>query len=113
MARSALTRIVVSGQARACNNAITSGWSLRHSMPTAPCPTAGKEISEASCSLMRSPISKRIKPAQARMIASYSPASNFAKRELTFPRRSLITKSGRLARSCAWRRKELVPTTAP
>jgi hydroxymethylbilane synthase len=52
-------------------------------------------------------------PAQANTIASYSPASSLARRVLTLPRRSRSCRSGRSARSCACRRSEEVPTTAP
>src|SRR3546814_6476769 len=41
-----------------------------------------------------------------------SDLSSFARRVLTLPRRSASRRSGRRARSCAWRRSDEVPTRA-
>src|SRR5690606_6215175 len=41
------------------------------------------------------------------------PASSFARRDSTLPRSGRVTRSGRNALSCAWRRRLEVPTTAP
>ena len=55
----------------------------------------------------------RCRPAHASRMASYSPASSFARRVLTLPRRSTSSRSGRSARSCACRRSDELPTRAP
>ena len=64
-------------------------------------------------SLILSACPRRVRPAAARMMASICPSSSFFRRVSTLPRKSTIFKSGRLARSCARRRRLLVPSTLP
>ncbi len=52
-------------------------------------------------------------PAEARMIASYSPSLSLRIRVSTLPRRSLMVRSGRSDKICIRRRSDDVPTTAP
>lgn len=70
-------------------------------MPTAPRPPAGKLSSTLMVEVMRSSKPRRIRPAAARMMASYSPASSLARRVLTLPRRKRICRSGRRASNWA------------
>ena len=62
---------------------------------------------------MRLSSPRRMRPAAARMIASYCPSSSLRSRVSRLPRRLLITSCGYLARSTASRRRLEVPTTAP
>ena len=112
-ARSATTLHAVSASWRQLSSCSVSVSLVRHSMPTAPWPPAGRESSKERLSRIRPSSSKRFKPAAARMIASYPPASNFDSRVPTLPRKSVIFKSGRSSRSWHWRRKLEVPTVAP
>src|SRR5690606_15294904 len=85
----------------------------RISMAMAPCAAAGSQSGATSRSRMRASKPRRCKPAAARMMASKSPLSSLASRVFTLPRRSSSSRSGRRARSCAWRRSDEVPTRAP
>ena len=62
---------------------------------------------------MRSASPRRLRPASASRIASYSPASSFCKRVSTLPRMSRTVTSGRACSNCDWRRRLPVPTRAP
>ena len=64
-------------------------------MPTAPCPAAGKDCSTSINEAIRSASPKRIKPAEAKIMASYSPLSNLLNRVPTLPRKERISRSGR------------------
>ena len=83
------------------------------SMPSAPWPGAGSDCSAVNTDLMRFSRPRRIRPAAARMIASYSPASSLRNRVSRLPRRLLMTSCGYLARRMDSRRRLEVPTTAP
>ena len=80
-------------------------------MPKAPCPAQGTSCGSAV--RMRAPRPRRLSPAAASTMASNCPSSSFRSRVCKFPRRGSSFKSGLSARSCACRRKLLVPTTAP
>ncbi len=62
---------------------------------------------------MRACHPSRSTPAAARISASYSPRSSFARRVFRLPRTSTASRSGRRAPSWARLRSELVPTRAP
>jgi hypothetical protein len=59
-----------------------------------PLAVGGQALLGSMKAVMRWAISSRFRPAAARMMASYSPASSLARRVLTLPRRSRITRSG-------------------
>src|SRR5690606_9556706 len=82
-------------------------------MPMVPWPMAGRLSSVLSRLRMRSTWPSRLRPAAARMMASNSPASSFASRVPTLPRRGMISRSGRRVASWHWRRRLEVPTRAP
>ena len=109
-ARSAVTAILLSR----CSNRAAISWAVppspRVSTASAPCPTAGHITSASRSSVIRFSQPNLRSPADARMIASYCPSSSLRNRVSTFPRMFSISRSARLARSCAARRKELVPT---
>ena len=63
--------------------------------------------------MIASPSPSRNRPAWARTMASRSCSRSLRSRVSTLPRRSTIRRSGRRFRSCAFRRRLLVPTTAP
>ena len=74
--------------------------SVRHSIPSAPCPTAGRDTSGASTSVARASSPRRTSPARARTIASNSPASTLRRRVSTFAAEPVAdSRSGRAARS--------------
>ena len=56
---------------------------------------------------------RRVRPAAASTMASSSPSSNRLSRVCTLPRNVVMTRSGRIARSCALRRRLEVPSRAP
>ncbi len=113
MARSHSTQRRVSASSSTRVSAATPSSAARCSMAMAACATAGNQSGADRRERMRSPSPSRSSPAQARMMASYCPASSLARRVFTLPRRSSRCRSGRNARSCAWRRKDEVPTRAP
>src|SRR3990170_4656863 len=112
-ARSASTQAAVSGWCSGCSKAITSARSARHSMPSAPCPTAGRLSSLLINARMRWPSPRRFSPAAARMMAAYCPSSSLRKRVCTLPRNGSILRCGKRARNWLSRRRLEVPTTLP
>ncbi len=78
----------------------------------APCPAAGMN-SSGSRMKPSSGRPRRINPALASTMASNSPCFHFRMRVGTLPRRSLTSRSGRLASSCAVLRTLEEPITAP
>ncbi len=62
---------------------------------------------------MRSARPSRLSPAQASSVASAAPSSSLLSRVSTLPRIGTTARSGRACRTCAWRRSDEVPTTAP
>ena len=67
----------------------------------------------ASTARIRPPSPRRLSPATASTIASYSPRSSLASRVSTLPRSGRTSSPGKRLRSCASRRRLEVPTTAP
>ena len=109
-ARSSVTASRVSASSRALRAAIRVTSSARHSMPSAPCPGAGRM---GSSSVIRRASPRRRSPAAASTTASRSPEVTRDSRVSMLPRMSMKTRSGRRARSCATRRGDPVPTRAP
>src|SRR5918993_821410 len=79
----------------------------------APWPTAGRKSSVSSTAVTCPARPSRRRPASARSVASTSPRSSFASLVPTLPRRRVTRRSGLRRRSCAWRRSDADPTTAP
>ena len=113
IARSASTRTRVSAWSSTASSPHIDASPSRHSIAIAPCAGAGNHCGASSRARMRCSNPSRIRPAQARTMASYSPPSSLPRRVPTLPRRSRSSRSGRSARSCACRRSEEVPTRAP
>src|SRR5579872_2585039 len=109
-ARSAVTAIRVLASSRRRQICHAAPLSSRVSMVRAPWPTAGHMTSGSSNSVIRSCQPRRRRPAEARRMASYWPSSSFRRRVSTLPRIFSMCRSGRIARNCAARRSELVPT---
>ena len=84
-----------------------------HSMPTAPCPIAGRLKSVGRISVIASSWPRRFTPAVARIIASNSPSLSFLRRVSTLPRSWVIFRSGRRLSSWHILLRLLVPTFAP
>ena len=113
MVRSAFVQAAVSAWCSGANSALVAASPARTSTATAPWAAAGMKRGACRRSRMRAPMPRRSRPAQASTMASKSPASSLARRVLTLPRRSPMTRSGRCARSSACRRSDEVPTRAP
>src|SRR5688500_11729560 len=79
----------------------------------APWPTAGSMTSGGRITAPAGISARRLRPASASRVASTSPASSLASRVPTLPLRLTTRRSGRRARSWAWRRNEALPITAP
>src|SRR5581483_3355066 len=112
---SARSQLTVARVARWSRNSVAARVSVspeRISMARAPWPTAGHITLGGRIVRMRSVRPRRTRPAAARMMASYSPSSSLRRRVSTLPRSGRTLRSGRRARSCAWRRRLLVPTRA-
>ena len=73
-------------------SSIKSVLSERHSIPSAPCPTAGKLSSGLNTVVIRSARPSRFSPAAARIIAAYCPSSNLRNRVCTLPRNGCTCK---------------------
>ncbi|KAG0745946.1 hypothetical protein G6F24_015799 [Rhizopus arrhizus] len=93
-ARSASTQDVVAELISGASQARMSSRSSRISMPSAPCPAAGRLSAGSSRLLMRPPSPRRSSPAAARTMASYSPLSSLPRRVARLPRSGLTTKAG-------------------
>ena len=111
-ARSARTARWVAGSSSGSRIARTAASSRRHSIPSAPWPTAGRNSGGSSRWVTCPSRPSRLSPAQASTTASSRPSSAWFSRVSTFPRSVTTSRSGRRYRSCARRRGELVPTRA-
>ena len=89
------------------------GLDLCISIPRAPWPGAGKQVSIGNTNLSSLVMFKRFNPASAKTSASKSPSSNFFNLVPTLPLTFLISKSGLIAFSWTLRLKLEEPTTAP
>ena len=103
----------VSGSSSGASKPSASLSFKRHSTAIAPWPTAGMHTSGESTSEMRWLNPKRSNPAFETTTASYSPLCTLRKRVSTLPRKWRKSRSGRICRNCACRRRLLVPTRAP
>jgi len=112
-ARSAATRVAERGSSRAATRARVAASSLRISRPMAPWATAGSISSGESSAVTRSTMPSRRSPAMASSVASTCPSSSLRSRVCTLPRSGKTSRSGRSSSTCAWRRREAVPTTLP
>ncbi len=98
-ARSARTARVVTGSPRSASSRVASGSPARHSIPSAPCATAGVTCSTANGTVWVARAPSRFSPAQASTIASYRPSRSLRRRVSTLPRMSRYSRSGRSAAS--------------
>ena len=112
-ARSQATAAAVGGSTSGCSSAATASSPTRHSMPSAPWPTAGSISSGASTVIAAVSCPRRLRPASASSVASAAPSASLRSRVPTLPRMGTTVTSGRRARSCARRRSDPVPTRAP
>mmetsp|Transcript_31126 Transcript_31126/g.85161 ORF Transcript_31126/g.85161 Transcript_31126/m.85161 type:complete len:202 (-) Transcript_31126:51-656(-) len=85
----------------------------RHWMPIAPCATAGSISSHSRTAVMYCVISMRLRPASASRVASTMFSLSFFSRVCTLPRKLTHLSVGFFASSCACRRSDAVPMTAP
>mgnify|MGYP000860479950 CR=1 FL=1 len=79
----------------------------------APCAGAGSHCGACSRERMRDSMPSRVRPAAARMIASYCPSSSLRRRVSRLPRRLVTPRKGYMAWICDSRSSDEVPTTAP
>mmetsp|Transcript_33342 Transcript_33342/g.79059 ORF Transcript_33342/g.79059 Transcript_33342/m.79059 type:complete len:355 (+) Transcript_33342:217-1281(+) len=86
---------------------------VRQAMPMAPWETAGSISSSERMLVMASVMSRRLRPASARRVASTVPSSSFLSRVCTFPRKFTTLRCGYLERIWHCRRSAALPTTAP
>ena len=113
-ARSAVVSARAAGSSSAARSASSASSSARHWIASAPCPGAGSIVSarEPLGHDALEPEPSRRRPLRARPRRTRRRAT-LRMRVSTFPRIERTSRSGRSARSCAARRRLLVPTTAP
>ena len=104
---------VLSGSSIAASRRSVSLSPVRHCTASAPWPGAGSIASAGIHSVTWVASPRRVTPAAASNAASYSPSSTLRTLVSTFPRIGLTKRSGRRASNWPWRRRLLVPTTAP
>jgi hypothetical protein len=112
-ARSAVIDAAVAASSSTLARRSVSASSARTSIAKAPWPGAGRQIDSGIGVYGASVLARRSIPATARIKASHSPRSSFARRVSTLPRIAMNRRSGRSRRSCERRRGLPVATTAP
>src|SRR5215472_1146075 len=85
-ARSHVVAARASGSLRNASSSRVFTSPSQISMPSAPCPAAGHITSAGMISLINSVFPRRFRPAEARIMASYSPCSSLRRRVSTLPR---------------------------
>mmetsp|Transcript_44 Transcript_44/g.177 ORF Transcript_44/g.177 Transcript_44/m.177 type:complete len:289 (+) Transcript_44:329-1195(+) len=85
----------------------------RQVIPMAPCATAGNISSVGMMTLACWARSMRFKPAIASKVQSTTSSLSLRMRDCTLPLKFTHLSVGNLYKSCDWRRRDAVPTTAP
>src|SRR5208282_4736579 len=113
IARSAATQAALPGSWSGSRSGPSRSSAARHSIASAPWPTAGSMISGDRISVTNRASPSRSSPHSASTSPSTSPASSLPIRVFTLPRIGTIRRSGRRRSNCAWRRSDAVPMLAP
>ena len=113
IARSAVAATIAGASSMVASRSRSLWSSCRTVMPMMPCPAAGTINSGSSAKFARSVRPRRFSPATASSEATQAPSFSLPSRVCTLPRSVVMRMSGRWCSSCACRRTEEVPTTAP
>ena len=113
MARSAATQAALAGSLSGTRSSRSAASASRHSIASAPWPTAGSISSGIRISLASSALPRRSRPHSASTSASTSPEASLSSRVPTLPRIGAIAKSPRYRSNWARRRNDAVPIRAP